>query len=124
MKKYIGLGLVVLVLLFLTVGVFLSLTDKDNKEEKESLAGMDFQLELKKENILSLISGAENGIKIPDAFLKKALPDLVSVSGKISFADGKAELIGLKVNGSDIPCGALTNIIENFLDFECSLVYN
>ena len=120
MSKKIKTILIVLLLLVTEAGILSGVYSKKT-EEKHERDVVEVAVRLEKEKIAELLN--KNGIKLNSGVLSKILP------GKIEFVfapeeDGEYELGEIRLNGRKVSGQVFKDMCENYLDFDCFLVYN
>lgn len=115
--------LVVIVLIALAGTVFFAVSERSEETVAEQSAEVEVSVTVEKEKIIELLgkSGVELGGRT--LFASSFIPDTLKLVFTME-ENGDDSLLGLSVNGREIEPKLLEDILQNYLDFNCSLVYN
>ncbi len=115
--------LVVIALIAIAGAVFFAVSQRSEETVAEQNAEVEVSVTVEKEKITEFFgkSGVEMGGRtlLVSSFIPDTLK-LVFTMGE----NGDNSLISLSVNGREIEPKLLKDILQNYLDFNCSLVYN
>ncbi len=115
--------LVVIALIALAGTVFFAVSRRSEETVAQKNAEVEVSITVEKEKIIELLgkSGVELGGRtlLASSFIPDTLKLVFSME-----ENGDNSLIRLSLNGREIEPQLLKNILQNYLDFNCSLVYN
>ena len=114
---------VVIVLIALAGTVFFVVSERSEKTVAEQSAEVEVSVTVEKGKIIELLG--KNGVELGGRtlFASSLIPDTLKLVFTME-ENGDDSLLGLSVNGREIEPKLLEDILQNYLDFNCSLVYN
>lgn len=114
---------VVIVLIALAGTVFFVVSERSEKTVAEQSAEVEVSVTVEKGKIIELLG--KNGVELGGRtlFASSFIPDTLKLVFTME-ENGDDSLLGLSVNGREIEPKLLEDILQNYLDFNCSLVYN
>lgn len=123
MDKRVKGVLVVIAVVALLVAMFFVQIQRSEEVVAEPDAKVEVSVEVEKDRIIELLgkSGVELGGRT--LFVSSFIPDTLKLVFTME-ENGDDSLVSLSVNGREIEPKLLENILQNYLDFNCSLVYN
>lgn len=115
--------LVIIVLIALAGTVFFAVSGRSEEVVAEQSAEVEVSVTVEKEKIVEFLgmSGVELGGRT--LLASSFIPDTLKLVFTME-ENGDNSLLSLSVNGREIEPEVMENILQNYLDFNCSLVYN